>query len=177
MAIPRPENTVPLQNPTQVPTPQQTIQRPQPTTPISLTYTTGLPPPQVPSSPGEYQAFLFSDPDYQGQVLILNGPTIAPNLDLLGFLDNQPGSIKVGSGLNVRLYADQNMQTLVQEIQGPASIPNRVDTNPVEGIQLVGKTQTGIRKLIEMPSGNNVYWILFVILIIIVLTLIFFKTR
>lgn len=171
MAIPRPENTIPR--------PQATVALPPPTpasAPI-LTYTSGLPPPQVPSSPGDKQAFLFSDPNYQGQVLILNGPTIAPNLDLLGFLDNQPGSIKVGSGLNVRLYADQNMQTLVEEIQGPASIPNRVDGNPVSGIQLLNKTQTGIRQLIEMPSNNNVYWILFAILIIIVLTFLFFKTR
>jgi hypothetical protein len=62
----------------------------------------------------------------------------------------------------------------------PMAIPRPENTIPTyqATVAMPAQTpQTGIRQLIEMPSNNNVYWILFAILIIIVLTFLFFKTR
>lgn len=146
---------------------------PPPAPPPAPTPTVSTSAPPAPSTPSPTVILIFTGTTYTGSWKLIPGPTEVIDLSLLGFPDNQLNSIKVGSQVNVKLYADTHLKNFIQEIDGPAKIANLAN-NQVSSLAIVRKNQSGITRLDQVASTN--FWLILLLLLILILVFFYYRS-
>lgn len=112
---------------------------------------------------------LFTQPHYKGKSFKIINPKNFTNATFLSGVHID--SIKVGSGVNIKLYAQPDYKGFIEEIFGPTAIP-KLGHRKIGSIEII---QIGNVSDFEQISSNGYFWSIVLFLILLVLGFLYYR--